>query len=109
MTPSMTAGHLNAPSSSAFHSITNPVPSQAISLTRQHGGAEHDDRPGKRILPKSLSRERSQSLRALAEVDGLRGNQDPRSRADSDHGATALRAPTTALTTRDQLLRGHEP
>ncbi len=34
MTPSMTAGHLNAPSSSAFHSITRPVPSQAISLIR---------------------------------------------------------------------------
>ncbi len=99
MTPSMTAGHLNAPSSSAFQSITRPVPSQAISLNPvSTAGAEHDDRPGKRILPKGLSRERSQSLRTLAKVDGFRGNQDPCSRADSDHGATALRAPMTVLT-----------
>ncbi len=54
--------------------------------------------PANGSCPRALSRERSQSLRALAEVDGLRGNQDPCSRADPDHGATVLSAPMIALT-----------
>jgi hypothetical protein len=48
-------------------------------------GTEHENRSGKRILPKRLARQRHKAISAFMEIDRFGRDQHPHSRWNRDH------------------------